>query len=48
MYRAFNDPKALKELDPKVRAVEYMIDQLDMGDLPAMLRAPKKKAKTDG
>lgn len=47
MYRAFNNPKELKKLDPKVRAVEQMVENLDMGGLPAMLRIPKKKTKVE-
>lgn len=47
---AFNDPKELKNLDPATKAIKRVVAALDEGELPAMLRIPKKrpKAETNG
>jgi hypothetical protein len=38
-YRAVNDPKELKKMEPQRMAAEA----LDMTELPGMLRIPKKR-----
>jgi hypothetical protein len=48
MANAFNAPAEIKKLDPARNTVERVFEQLESGDLPAMLRAPKKKSKVEG
>lgn len=38
---AFNDPKQIKSLRPRAKRAE----EINMDDLPGMLRIPKKKKK---
>lgn len=46
---AFNDPKELKKLDPAKQAAYRAVEQMDMSQIPAMLRPVKRhKAEDNG
>jgi hypothetical protein len=44
---AFNDPKELKKLDPTKASVDDVMRRLESGEIPAMLKIPKKRSKAE-